>query len=140
MAKTVGLAVGRSTDSVEVVAMDNALESLSFGSTGNIDEIAFVNDVGNRDGVAQFQFLLEVCREFGETTMGSGSCLFEVPKHGLTGMFLSCFVIGKLDGGITIILNRLHLRDNTWTSLNDGAWNIFSISTENGSHSDFLSN
>ena len=55
-------------------------------------------------------------------------------------MFLSSFVIGKLHGGITIFLYRTHLRDNTWTSLNDSAWNIFSISTENGSHSDFLSN
>ena len=55
-------------------------------------------------------------------------------------MFLGDFVIGKLDGGITIFFNRTQLRDNTRTSLDDGAWNIFSISTENGSHSDFLSN
>ena len=55
-------------------------------------------------------------------------------------MFLRDFVIGKLYGGITIFFYRTNLRNNTWTSLDDGAWNILSISTANGSHSDFLSN
>ena len=55
-------------------------------------------------------------------------------------MFFCGFVIGKLHGGITIFFYRTDLRNNTRTSLNNGAWNIFSISTENGSHSDFLSN
>ena len=55
-------------------------------------------------------------------------------------MLLTHFVIGKLYSGITIFLYCTDLRDYAWTSLNDGAWNILSIGTENGSHSDFLSN
>ena len=55
-------------------------------------------------------------------------------------MLLTHFVIGKLYSGITIFFYCTDLRDYAWTSLNDGAWNIFSIGTENGSHSDFLSN
>ena len=72
--------------------------------------------------------------------MRSGSCLCEMPFERGAGMFFCGFVIGKLHGGITIFFYRTDLRNNTWTSLNNGAWNIFSISTENGSHSDFLSN
>ncbi len=52
-------------------------------------------------------------------------------------MLLTHFVIGKLYSGITIFLYCTDLRDYAWTSLNDGAWNILSIGTENGSHSDF---
>ena len=63
-----------------------------------------------------------------------------MPQKRRAGVYLFYFVIGKLYGGITIFFNRTQLRDNTRTSLDDGAWNVLSISTENGSHSDFLSN
>ena len=59
---------------------------------------------------------------------------------GLAGMFFFDFVIGKLYSGITIFFNCTDLRNNTWTSLNNSAWKIFSLGTENGSHSDFFSN
>jgi len=55
-------------------------------------------------------------------------------------VLLCGFVIGKLYSGITIFLDCTQLRDNTRPSFDNGAWNILSISTENGSHSDFLSN
>ena len=58
----------------------------------------------------------------------------------LAGLLLFFLVIGKLDSGVTVGLHRANLRDNTRTSLNDGAWNILSISTEDGNHSDFFSN
>lgn len=41
------------------------------------------------------------------------------------GVFLCGFVIGELYGGITIFFYRTELRNNTRTSLNNGAWNIF---------------
>ena len=55
-------------------------------------------------------------------------------------MFLFFLVIGKLYSGITIFLYCTELRNNARTSLDNGAWNILSLGTENGSHSDFLSN
>ena len=58
----------------------------------------------------------------------------------LAGLLLFFLVIGKLNSGVTIGFDRANLRDNTRTSFNDGAWNILSISTEDGNHSDFLSN
>ena len=55
-------------------------------------------------------------------------------------MLFCGFVIGKLYSGITIFLYCTELRNNARTSLDNGAWKILSIGTENGSHSDFLSN
>lgn len=41
------------------------------------------------------------------------------------GVYLLDFVIGKLYSGIAIFFYCTQLRDNTRTSLDDGAWNIF---------------
>jgi hypothetical protein len=132
--------MGHTADTGESVALDDALESLTLGGTDDIDELDVSEDIFDRQGVAQAQFLSEILRELDEFAHRSGTCLLEMALKRRAGMLLCGFVIGKLDGGVPIGLNRLNLRNNTWTSLNDGAWNIFSISTENGSHSDFLSN
>ena len=135
------LTVGLATDSLEVVTMYNSLESLTFGSTDDIHELdAFIDNVGERDGVTEFKLSREVHRELYELLFGSGSCLFEVPHKRRAGPLFLFFAIGKLYSGITIFFYCTHLCDNARTSLNDGAWYIFTISTENGSHSDFLSN
>ena len=55
-------------------------------------------------------------------------------------MLFCSFVIGKLYGGITIFFYRANLCDNARTSLNNSAWYVLTLGTENGSHSDFLSN
>jgi hypothetical protein len=134
------LTVSGSADTGEVITVDNTLETLTFGSTDNINVLDIVHDVTDGDGVSELELTLEVRRKLDELTLGGGPCLFEVPFKGLAGVYLFDFVIGKLHGLIAIFLKSAQLRDNTRTSLDDGAWNIFSISTENGSHSDFLSN
>jgi hypothetical protein len=134
------LTVGRSADTGEVITVDNTLETFTFGSTDNINELDIVHDVTNGDGVSELELTLEVRRKLDELALGGGPCLFEVPLEGLAGVYLFDFVIGKLHGFIAIFFKSAQLRDNTRTSLDDGAWNILSISTENGSHSDFLSN
>jgi hypothetical protein len=58
----------------------------------------------------------------------------------LAGALLFLFVIGKLHGGITVGFYSANLRDNTRTSLNDSARDILPVGTEDGNHSDFLSN
>ena len=129
-----------SADTGEVITVDNTLETLTFGSTDNINILDIVHDVTDCDGVSELELTLEVRRKLDELALGGGPCLFEVPFEGLAGVYLFDFVIGKLHGFIAIFLKSAQLRDNTRTSLDDGAWNILSISTENGSHSDFLSN
>ena len=135
------LAVSLSADTGEMITVDNALETLSFRRSDYVHEGNLVfQDIRNGDDVAELKLPGEVRREFDELSLGCGPCLFEVPLKRLAGVLLSNFVIGKLHGGITIFLYRTYLRDNTRPSFDDGAWNIFSISTEDGSHSDFLSN
>ena len=139
--QTVVLAVSLAADTGEAMALHNTLETLTFGSTDNVYESHILSeDVGHGESVAQFEIPCEVRRKFDELAVRSGPCLFEVALESLAGVFFCSFVIGKLYGGITIIFNRTELRNNTRTSLDNGAWKILSISTENGSHSDFLSN
>ena len=140
MTKTVVLTVGLSADAGETVTVYNALETLTFRSTDNVAESHTVEDVSYREFVAKLEFSCEIALEFDELAHGSNSCLFEMPLKRLAGVLFGGFAIGKLHGFIAIFLKSAQLRDNTRTSLDDGAWNILSISTENGSHSDFLSN
>ena len=134
------LTVGGSTDTGEVITVYNTLEAPTFGSTDNIYELDVIHDVLDRDGVSELDLSREVCRKFDKLALRSGSCLFEMPLKRRAGVYFLDFVIGKLYSGITIFFNCTDLRDNTRTSLDDSAWNVLSISTENGSHSDFLSN
>ena len=134
------LTVGRSADTGEVITVDNTLEAFTLGSTDNINELDIGHDVTDGDGVSELELTLEISGKLDEFALGGGPCLFEMALEGLAGVYLLDFVIGKLHGLIAVLFNSTQLRDNTRTSLDDGAWNIFSISTENGSHSDFLSN
>ena len=135
------LTVGRSADTGEMMTVNNTLEATTFRSTDNINVLHVVSDnVGHGDGVSKLELTLEVCREFDKLALRGGPCLFEMAHKRRAGVYLFHFVIGKLYSGIAIFFYCTQLRDNTRTSLDDGAWNIFSISTENGSHSDFLSN
>lgn len=135
------LTVGRTTNSGESIAMYYALESLTLGCTNNVHEgNVLFDDVLERDDVAEFDFPLEIGLEFNELFLGSGSCLFEVPLKRRAGVLFCRFVIGKLYSGITIFFYCTDLRNNARTSLDNGAWYILTIGTENGSHSDFLSN
>jgi hypothetical protein len=141
VAETVVLAVGLATDAGEVMTVYDTLETLTLGRTDDVDERNLVlEDVLDGDDVTEGEFTGEVRRELDELLLGSGTCLFEVPLERLAGVFFGSFVIGKLYSGITIFFNCTQLRDNTRPSFDNGAWNVFSISTENGSHSDFLSN
>ena len=135
------LTVSFTADAGEAVTLHDALETLTFGSTDNVHELYIIrNDVCYCDDVSELELSCEVCGEFHELLLGSSSCLFKMTLQGRAGAFLFLFVIGKLDCFVTIGFHSANLRDNTRTSLDDGAWNILSISTEDGNHSDFLSN
>lgn len=135
------LTVGSTADTGESVTLYDALETLSFRSTNNINESDRVSDdIGQRYSVAEFEILCEIGRELDEFAHRFGPCLFEMPLERRAGVLFCSFVIGKLYSGITIFFYCTYLRNNTRPSFDDSAWQIFAISTENGSHSDFLSN
>ena len=134
------LAVCLAAHSRKAVTLHDSLETFTFRSTGDINVCSVGEDICNGEDITQFKLLSEVCLELDKLALRRGSCLFEMPHERSAGMLFTHFVIGKLYSGITIILYCTDLRDYAWTSLNDGAWNVLSIGTENGSHSDFLSN
>ena len=135
------LTVCRSAYTGEMITVNNTLEATAFGSTDNINVLDIIcDDIGDGDGVSKLELTLEVCRKLDKLAFRGGPCLFEMAHKRRAGVYLLDFVIGKLYSGIAIFFYCTQLRDNTRTSLDDGAWNIFSISTENGSQSDFLSN
>ena len=140
MTKTVVLTVGRAADSCETMTFNNALESFTLRSTDYIDVLHFFENICECNGVAELKLSLEVCREFDKLTLRSGSCLFKMPFERGAGMLFCSFVIGKLYSGITIFLYCTQLRNDARTSLDDGARYVLTVGTENGSHSDFLSN
>ena len=141
MTETVVLTVGLTTDTGESVALYDALETLTFGSTDNVNELNTLSeDVCYGNGVSKLELSCEVSLEFYELLLGSSSCLFKMTLQGRAGAFLFLFVIGKLHCGVTVGLHGADLRDNTRTSLNDGARYILTVGTEDGNHSDFFSN
>ena len=140
MTETVVLTVGSSTNSSEAMSLDNSLKTFTLRSSDNVYILYAFENVSYSKSVTEIQLLSEVCLKLDKLALRCGSCLFKVAFESLAGVLFSSFVIGKLYSGITIFLNCTNLRNYTWTSLNNGAWNILSIGTENGSHSDFLSN
>ena len=139
--QAVVLAVGLSADTGEAPAVHDTLESPTFGSTDDIDEsTVFRENVADGKDVAEIQLPREIRRKFDEFALGRGSCLFEMPLERRAGVLFCGFVIGKLYSGITIFFNCTELRNNARTSLDNSAWHILTLGTENGSHSDFFSN
>ena len=140
MTKSVILAVGLTTYALESVAFHNALETFTLGSSGDVHPLDTFGKVCEGDHLAELQLHGEIILEFHELALRRGFCLFEMALKGLAGVFFLDIVIGKLYSGITIFLDCTDLRNNTRTSLNNGARHIFAGGIENGSHSDFFSN
>ena len=133
------LTVGGTTYALEAVTLHNALETTTLGSTDNVHVLGVCEHLCGED-VTELELLVESDLELNHLLLRSGSCLCKMPLERRAGLLLFLFVIGKLYGGVTVFLNRTDLRDNTRTSLNNSAWDILPLGTENGSHSDFLSN
>jgi hypothetical protein len=139
--KTVVLAVGLAADSCEAVAVHNALETLTLRSTDHVHERDLsLEDVLNGDHVAELELPAVICGEFDKLALGSGTGLFEMPHQRRAGVLFTHFVIGKLYSLVTVGFDSTDLRDNARTSLDNGARYVLTVGTENGSHSDFLSN
>jgi hypothetical protein len=123
------------------VAVHNALETLTFRGADHAHEGDIsLEDILNGENVAKLELPAIIGGEFHELALGGGAGLFEMAHKGRAGVLFGSFVIGKLYSGVTVGFHCTDLRDNARTSLDNGARYVLTVGTENGSHSDFLSN
>ena len=103
--------MGLTADTLEVVTVHNALETLTFGSTDNINECHILfEDVGNGESVAKLEFALEICLKLHEFAHRSDPCLCKMALKSLAGVLFCGFVIGKLHCGIAVCFDSADLR------------------------------
>ena len=92
------LTVGLAADSLEVVAMYNSLETLTLGSTNDVNERCSLEiDVGYCDDITKLNLSREVVLELDELLLRSCSSLVKVALEGRGGLLFFLFVIGKLN-------------------------------------------
>ena len=135
--QTVVLTVGGLSDTAESVATYDALEAFTFRCSDDVYILGTFEKV-YRDNVAGFVSLFKSF-ELGQVSLGGYSGFFEVSHFGLGGMFLFLFDETHLYGLIAVSFNRFYLSNYAGTYFDNSAWNIFSLGTENGCHSDFFS-
>ncbi len=73
-------------------------------------------------------------------SLGSHAGLAEVAEFGLGEVLLLLVFKTKLEGLVAVGLYRLNLSNNTRTYFDNSARHVAAVGTENGCHSDFLSN
>ena len=104
--------------SCKPVPLDNALEALALADAGHFDLVAGAEDV-DRDGVADGQLVFAA--NLHEVPLGRDARLLEMTKQGLVESLGLHVAEGDLRGGIAVGLDRLLLRDQAGTGLDDRA-------------------
>ncbi len=136
-AKTVVLAVGRLPYATETMALDNTLETFTFGGTHDVNEIVLVEEV-DADNVTELVLAFESF-ELGQVTLGVDTGFLEVTELGLGAMLLFLVFKTELEGTVAVGLNSLDLGNHTRAYFDNSARHVLAVGTENGCHSDFLS-
>ena len=72
--------------------------------------------------------------------LGSYSGFLEVAELGLGEVLLLLSLETKLEGLVAVVLYRFNLSNHTRTYFDNSARHVLAVGTENGCHSDFLSN
>ena len=136
------LAVGLAAYTGKAIAVNHTLKTATLGGANyvNIGDSFGIHDVFESYGVAKCKFLLKIERELDKLALRRNPCLFEMPLKRRAGVLFCGFVIGKLYSGVTVFFYCTELRNNARTSLDNSAWHVLTLGTENGSHSDFFSN
>ena len=94
----------------EAMAFDHTLEAFALADTADLDLVAgFERFHGDR--FAHGQIVLP--RHLNEVALGGDTRLLQVAKKGLVQPLGLAVAEGDLSGGITILLDRLLLRDET---------------------------
>ena len=90
------------------------------------------------DGVAEGVTLKTF--ELGQVSLRCYTGFFEVTHFGLCSVLLFLLLEAELQRFVAVGFNCLNLSNNTRTYFDNSARNILTVGTENGCHSDFLSN
>ena len=135
--EAVVLTVSGLTHSAESVAFYDALEAFTFAGADNVHETTFSEEVYS-ESVSQCGGIFKL--ELGQVSLRGYTGFFEVAGHRLGSVFLFFVLETQLHSLITIFFDSFNLSNHTRTYFDNGARNIFSVGTENGCHSDFLSN
>lgn len=123
--------------SVLVPSLDDARKTVTFGSTGDVDFVAFVEHVAG-------QFLSErvgctVCEtEFTEITFDFDAGFLEVTGNGFV---YSCFfdrAESDLYGFVSVVFFGLDLHNGAGARFDDGDGDNLAVSRENLAHSEFF--
>ena len=136
--KTVVLAVSALAYATETVTFHYALIAFTFAGAYNVYEVGFSEEVGG-DGVAESVSVTKSF-ELGQVSLGCYTGLTEVTELGLGEVFLLLVFETKLESLVAVGLYSLNLSNNTRTYFDNSARYIATVGTENGCHSDFLSN
>ena len=130
-------AVRHAADSLRVPSLDNARISVTFGSAGDVNLVAFFEHVAG-------QFLSErvactVCEtEFTKVLFDSHARFLEVSGNGFVD---SCFLDSAkadLNRFVAIVLFRLYLHDRTGTRFDNRHGDHFAFRSKDLAHADFL--
>ena len=124
------LTVGSLAYTTETMALNNALETLTFGSSDNVYELGTVKQFYCYS-VTQIQFSLKFF-ELGQVFLGCYSSLLEVTHQRLCSVLLLLVLEAQLNSCIAVLFY-------TRTCFDNSAWYILTLGTENGCHSDFFS-
>ena len=104
----------------------------------NLPQTDYILKDVDLDSVAQLVVSRETF-ELGQVSHWGYSCLFKVTHKRLCCMLLSGFLETELKSIVAVMFTCLDLSNHTRTQFDNSAWRIYTIGTENGSHSDFLS-
>jgi len=136
--QTVVLTMSALSDTAETVALDNTLETFTLAHAGNIDELGVIEEL-HRDSLTSLVLTFKTF-ELGQVSLWLDSGLLEVTSLGLGGVLVLLLDEADLKSLITISLNGLDLSNDTRTYFDNSARHVLAVGTENGCHSDFLSN
>ena len=121
------------------MAFYHALETFTLGCTHDIHESVRFEQHVDSQLVAHFQALFKVF-ELNQVSLRGYSGLLEMSGFRLVRVLFSFFLKAQLNSRIAVRFYGLDLSNHTRTCFDNSAWQIFTIGTENGSHSDFFSN
>src|SRR5690554_6972272 len=76
--------------------------------------------------------------ELGQVSLGRYPGFFKVPFFSVRRVFVFFINKPELNGIVTVVVNGFYLSNHARTCFDNSAWNIFSLGTENGCHSDFF--
>jgi hypothetical protein len=131
-----------STYTGKTVTLNNALESLTLGSTDSINKITFNENVHDADFFAKFgqSFVFRtVVAELCYCTLGSSVSFFEMADSRLRSVFLLFLAESELNSRIAVLLFILYLRYYARTSFDYGTGDAYALCSVNAGHSYFLS-